>query len=67
MFEIDNIKFKKIRKEAKLSQEAVATTIGKNKKDVSHYENGRAKPPADSLLTFLIEFKVDPLDIAKKV
>ena len=67
MFEIDNVKFKKARKKTKLNQSAVATVIGKNGKDISHYETGRAKPPADSLLTFLIEFKINPLDIAKKV
>ncbi len=67
MFEIDNDKLKKVRIDARLNQSAVAERIGKKARDVSHYEKGRAKPPADSLLTFLIEFNIQPLDIAKKV
>jgi len=67
MFEIDNEKLKQIRKNAKLNQQAVGERIGKNSKDVSHYEKGRAKPPGDVLLNFLIAFNVSPNDVAKKV
>ena len=64
MYEISSEKLKQVRERANLTQGEVARVIGKNAADVSHYENNRATPPADSLITFLIELDINPKDIA---
>ena len=66
MYKIKGEKIKQIREQAGLTQESFATIIGKDKKDIGHYENNRATPPANSLVTFLIEFNVNPKEIAEK-
>lgn len=67
MYKISSDKLRKIREERAKTQAEVADIIGKSKGDIGHYENARATPPANALLTFLIEMGVSPLDIAEKV
>lgn len=64
MYEISSEKLKQVREQQNKTQSEIAAIIGKNAVDVSHYENNRATPPADSLITFLIELDVNPRDIA---
>lgn len=64
MYEISSEKLKQVRENAGLTQGEVGAIIGKNPVDVSHYENKRATPPADSLITLLIELDINPKDIA---
>lgn len=67
MYKIKGEKIRQIREQSGLTQEGFAVIIGKHKKDIGHYENNRATPPANSLITFLIEFDVNPKEIAEKV
>jgi len=67
MYEIDKEKLKELRVSKKLDQDAVGELIGRNRKHVSHYENGVAVPPGNVLLNYLIVFNVKPIYIAKKV
>lgn len=66
MYVIDHLKLAELRKRDKLKQEDVAVKVGKQAKHISHYEKGRAKPPGDVLLNYLILFNVAPREIAKK-
>lgn len=66
-YEVDNAKLKLIREEAHLNQEDIGNLIGKSSKNVSHYETGRAKPTADVLLNYLINFKKRAIEVAKQI
>jgi transcriptional regulator with XRE-family HTH domain len=66
MYEISSEKLKQVRERANMTQSEIARLIGKNAVDVSHYENDRATPPADSLITLLIELDVNPKDVANR-
>lgn len=66
MHKIVGRKLKEIRENAGMTQEEVANLIKKKKADVGHYENERATPPANALVTFLIELNVQPQEIAER-
>jgi transcriptional regulator with XRE-family HTH domain len=67
MYKVSSKKLKKIREAQGKTQREIADIIGKNKVDIGHYENDRATPPANALITFMVEMKVNPLDIAEKI
>ena len=66
MYKIEGENLKKVRERESLTQEELGKRIGKNKVDVGHYENNRATPPANALITFMIEFDVNPKNITIK-
>lgn len=67
MYKISAPKLKQIREGAKKTQQEMAVLMGvKNDKNVSSYENGHATPPANNLITLMIELGIQPTDIAEK-
>ena len=67
MHTIDHSKLRELRRRAGLNQAQTAELVGTHAKNVSHYENGRAKPSADGILNYLIAFEAEAKDIAKKI
>lgn len=57
-------KFKRARKLAGLTQDALAQIVNKHKQYVSNYEREVAKPSADDLLTYMNVLNVSAKDIA---
>lgn len=55
----DGRKLKALRKARRLTQPEVAEIVGKTGSDISNYENGFAKPPADVLLSLQKFFDAD--------
>lgn len=67
MNKIDSKKLKELRKAAGLSQAELAKILGISPKNISHYETGRAKPPGDTLLAYMIQLNARPEEILQKV
>ena len=52
-------KFKKIRKEAGISQDTLAKELGVSKSCISAWENGTRTPGVDKLLSYIKIFNLD--------
>ena len=64
MYLANNIKH--LRQRGKLTQEDIATQIGKSKGNVSAYEKGKSLPPIDVILQLCDIFQVNLDDLVNK-
>jgi len=67
MKSFDADKLKQLRKDRGLKLQDVATPTGLTVSQLSNFENGHAKPPADKLLTLLDFYKVTNFEVQKNV
>lgn len=51
MLQFDGKKLKELRRQRGLTQAEIAILVGKTSADIANYENGWAKPSADTLLS----------------
>lgn len=63
----DADKLKQLRKDRGLKLNDVTIATGLSVAQLSNYENGHAKPPADVLLTLLDFYKVTNFEVAKSL